>query len=931
MSILTALTRADYLCIMLQKVIDTLFGSKNEADLKALLPLLHEVNAREDWAAALPEQRFHEQTESFRERVREGEGLDSILPDAFAMVREAARRTLGERLYDVQILGGIVLHQGKIMEMKTGEGKTVSSVTAAYLNSLEGKGVHVITVNDYLAERDADWMRPVYDYLGVSVGVILANMDNEARKEAYQKDITYGTNNEFGFDYLRDNMRFDSGRKVQTGHNYCIVDEIDSILVDEARTPLIISGPAEDDTRKYAGVNKVVGQLIECAKDPETGDYPEEPEGDYKADEKGKKVSFTEEGLRHLEELLQRSRTITGSLFENENFENIHLATQAVRAHKLFHKDQQYVVAEGKVEIVDEFTGRILHGRRYSDGLHQAIEAKEGIRIAERNRTLATITFQNFFRMYSKIAGMTGTAETEAKEFGKIYGLDVVVIPTNRPVARMDQDDVIYVDARQKYEAIADEIERLHEKGQPVLVGTVSIERSELISAVLKKRGVRHEILNAKNHAREALIIAEAGAKGSVTIATNMAGRGTDIKLGGNPEFRARRQVGTEATQDEFLAAYEAEREAWRSDYEEIQSLGGLYVLGTERHESRRIDNQLRGRSGRQGDPGESRFFLSMDDDLMRLFGKGGANLKAIMTRGLPEGEPLNHPIINRSIERAQTRVEERNFDIRKHLLEYDDVLNEQRKYIYDQRDAILSDDALKERVLTTAGELMGDSLDEVAEGSDATPARIAEFFDFLRDTLFYTPSVDPSELTGKTGSEIEKVLVDEMRADVVEKEGIIGAPQLNLAIRYEYLRNIDARWQDHLENLEALREAVYLRSYAQKNPLLEYKLEGFEIFDELLLTIRTSVARKLLAVKAEGFKARLQQPTAARGSEQHSNVSAFGGLSRPASGQRPSRPAPSAASQPQQQQVQRSLPKVGRNDPCPCGSGKKYKYCHGK
>ena len=934
MSILTGLSGGDYIFVMLQKVIDALFGSKNEADLKNLLPLLHEVNAREGWAASLPAQEFPSRTKEFRERVRGGEGLDSILPEAFALVREAARRTLGERLYDVQIMGGIVLHQGKIMEMKTGEGKTVSSVTAAYLNSLSGKGVHIVTVNDYLAERDAAWMKPIYDYLGITVGVILANMDNDARKQAYLHDITYGTNNEFGFDYLRDNMRFDSGRKVQGGHNYCIVDEIDSILVDEARTPLIISGPAEDDTRKYAEVNRVVNSLIECQKDPDTGDYPEEPEGDYKADEKGRKVSFTEEGLRHLEELLQRSRTITGSLFEDENFENIHLATQAVRAHKLFHKDQQYVVADDKVEIVDEFTGRILHGRRYSDGLHQAIEAKEGIRIAERNRTLATITFQNFFRMYGKISGMTGTAETEAKEFGKIYGLDVVVIPTNRPVARLDQDDVIYVDAPQKYEAIADEIERLHEKGQPVLVGTVSIERSELIAAVLKKRGVRHEVLNAKNHAREALIIAEAGAKGSVTIATNMAGRGTDIKLGGNPEFRARRSVGTEATQDEFLEAYESERQSWRGDYEEIQQLGGLYVLGTERHESRRIDNQLRGRSGRQGDPGESRFFLSMDDDLMRLFGKGGANLKAIMSRGLPDGEPLNHPIINRSIERAQTRVEERNFDIRKHLLEYDDVLNEQRKYIYDQRDAILSDAELKERVLTTAGELMGDALEDVAEPRDATPARIAEFFEFLRDTLFYTPSLSADDLVGNNGSDIGQMLVSEMRSDVAEKEEIIGAPQLNLAIRYEYLRSIDARWQDHLENLESLREAVYLRSYAQKNPLLEYKLEGFEIFDELLLTIRTSVARKLLAVKAEGFRARIQQPAAPRGSAQHSEVSAFGGLARPQSaGAAPASrpPRPSAASQPQQQTVQRTIPKVGRNDPCPCGSGKKYKYCHGK
>ena len=926
---------------MLQTVIDALFGSKSEADLKALLPLLHTVNAAEPWAMSLEEHDFPRQTAHLKERLAAGASLDDLLAEAFALVREAARRTLGERLYDVQVLGGIVLHQGKIMEMKTGEGKTVSSVTAAYLNALTGKGVHVITVNDYLAERDAKWMQPVYDYLGISVGAILSNMDNEARKEAYRKDITYGTNNEFGFDYLRDNMRFDSSRKVQTGHHFCIIDEIDSILVDEARTPLIISGPAEDDTRKYTAVDRVVPGLVECEKDPETGDYPEEPVGDYKLEEKSKRVSFTEEGMAHVESLLQRAGVIDGSLFVDDNFEYIHLATQAVRAHHLFHRDQQYVVAEGKVEIVDEFTGRILHGRRYSDGLHQAIEAKEGIKIAERNRTLATITFQNFFRMYEKISGMTGTAETEAKEFGNIYGLDVVVIPTNRPLARIDQDDVIYVDAKQKFEAISDEIERLQGKGQPVLVGTVSIERSEVLSSMLTQRGVPHEVLNAKNHAREALIIAEAGAKGAVTIATNMAGRGTDIKLGGNPEFRARRRAGTEASPDDYLRAYEHERAAWQTQYREVQDAGGLYVLGTERHESRRIDNQLRGRSGRQGDPGESRFFLSMDDDLMRLFGKGGANLKSIMARGMPEGEPLNHSIINRSIERAQKRVEERNFDIRKHLLEYDDVLNEQRKYIYEQRDAILADASIKNRVLATARDLIGEALEEVREPADATAARVSELFDFLRERLYYTPDLTADGLVKKSARDIEEALVAEMSADIEEKETIVGSEQLNFAIRYEYLRNIDSRWQDHLEDLEALREAVYLRAYAQKNPLLEYKLQGFEIFDELLFDIRIAVARKLMAVKAEGFRARVGSPSpVGAAQEHHSQVSAFGGGPRPAAGGSAAgaagtavaqHPRPAAGSQPQQQTVRRSVPKVGRNDPCPCGSGKKYKYCHGR
>jgi preprotein translocase subunit SecA len=921
---------------MVQQVIEALFGSKKEADLKALLPILHMVNAEEAWAMSLRAEQFTEETARFRASIADGASVESILPKAFALVREAARRTLGERLYDVQILGGIVLHQGRIMEMKTGEGKTVSCVTAAYLNALTGRGVHIITVNDYLAERDADWMRPIYSYLGLSVGSILSQMDNEARKVAYANDVVYGTNNEFGFDYLRDNMRFDGSRKVQRGHHYCIIDEIDSILIDEARTPLIISGAAEDDTRKYTNANRVVGKLIECAKDPETDDYPEEPEGDYKLDEKSKRVSFTDQGLSHLERLLQDSHAINGSLFFDENFEYIHLATQAVRAHRLFHVDKQYVVNEGQVQIVDEFTGRILTGRRYSDGLHQAIEAKEGIRVAERNRTLATITFQNFFRMYDKISGMTGTAETEEKEFGKIYGLDVVVVPTNRPVVREDQDDVIYVDAQQKYDAICDEIERLHRKGQPVLVGTVSIERSEVLDKLLTKRGVPHEVLNAKNHAREALIIAEAGAKGSVTIATNMAGRGTDIKLGGNPEFRARRRAGTDASPEEYQNAYAVERASWLDQYRGIQELGGLYVLGTERHESRRIDNQLRGRSGRQGDPGESRFFLSMDDDLMRLFGRGGANLKSLMARGLPEGEPLNHPIINRSIERAQTRVEERNFDIRKHLLEYDDVLNEQRKYIYGQRDAILADSALADRVIQTASDLIEDEIDDIREPRDAGPERINELLDHLKERLYYTPDIPPEELIEKSGPEITAMLLQEMRSDIAEKESIIGREQLNLAIRYEYLRSIDARWQDHLENLEALREAVYLRSYAQKNPLLEYKLEGFEIFDELLLQIRIAVARKLLAVKAEGFRARVQPPSPRqRGQERHSQVSVFGAGASPGAPPvqpvgAPVRPVPSAAAAPRQATYRRSVPKVGRNDPCPCGSGKKYKHCHG-
>ena len=598
-------------------IIRLIFGSQHERDIKKLLPVLHQVNSREAWAVSLTAEQFREKTAEFRSRFAAGESLDDLLPEAFALAREAARRVLGERPYDVQMLGSIVLHSGKIVEMKTGEGKTLMSVSAAYLNSLTGRGVHIVTVNDYLAERDADWMRPVYSYLGVSVGSILSNMDNETRRRSYQCDITYATNNELGFDYLRDNMKWSHDEWTQRDFSYAIVDEIDSILIDEARTPLIISGSAEDDTARVFDVDKFVNQLVEVEKNPETGEYPDELQGetiigDYTLDEKNRKVSFTDQGMNHIEEILAKHNLISGSVFEEQNFEYIHYFTQAVRAHRMYKPDVDYVDNDGQVQIVDEFTGRILEGRRYGDGLHQAIEAKEKIRIAQRNRTMATITFQNFFRMYDKLSGMTGTADTEAVEFNSIYGIDVVVIPTNLPVARVDEDDIVYLNESDKWNALCDEIENAHKRGQPVLVGTVSIEKSEHISRLLTKRGIRHEVLNAKNHAREALIIAEAGAKGAITIATNMAGRGTDIKLGGNPEYRARKRAGTAATEEEYLRVYKEEFKKWQNDYREVKEAGGLYVIGTERHESRRIDNQLRGRSGRQGDPGRSRFFISL-------------------------------------------------------------------------------------------------------------------------------------------------------------------------------------------------------------------------------------------------------------------------------------------------------------------------------
>lgn len=927
---------------MLEKMIKIIFGSQHERDLKKLLPILHAVNEKEAWAASLAPEEFPRMTDQFRQRYADGESLDSMLPEAFALAREAARRNLGERPYDVQVLGSIVLHQGKIVEMKTGEGKTLMSVSAAYLNALSSKGVHVVTVNDYLAERDAQWMRPVFSYLGITVGTILSDMDNERRRANYSCDITYGTNNEFGFDYLRDNMRWDLQGRVQRSHNFCIVDEIDSILIDEARTPLIISGAAEDDTFKFAEVDKLLGSLEEVQK-KEDGEYPDEAQGeevigDYKLNEKNKNVSFTNDGMAKIETILQKRGLIQGSLFNEENFEYIHYFTQALRAHKLFHLDDEYVVQDGTVQIVDEFTGRILHGRRYSDGLHQAIEAKERIKIAQRNRTLATITFQNYFRLYDKISGMTGTADTEAVEFSKIYNLDVVVIPTNLPVARQDDDDVVYLNEAEKWEALAAEIAEAHAKGQPVLVGTVSIDKSEKLSSLLTRKGIRHEVLNAKNHAREAFIISEAGAKGSVTIATNMAGRGTDIKLGGNPEHRARKKAGTNADPVRYQELYKQEYAKWQNDYLDVKQAGGLYVIGTERHESRRIDNQLRGRSGRQGDPGRSKFFISMDDELMRLF--GGANIKRIMSRiGMEPGEPINHPWLNKSIERAQKKVEERNFEIRKHLLEYDDVLNQQRKYIYEQRNAILSDDSLFERVNLATADMVSSAMETYAASlrKDSAGA-ISDLTSFLKDKFAYQLNIDSASPEAQKPEELEQSIKSDLEQELSDKADMVGMKNLNTFIRMQYLQAIDKKWLDHLEGMEALREAVHLRSYGQKNPLTEYKLEGFQIFDTMIDSIRQEIASRVHLVRVQAAEDRMQRakPVATVHSSSHNSVGAFAG----AAGSSESAPArmpahavsgPSSRSEPDTATVVRSMPKVGRNDPCPCGSGKKYKHCHGR
>ena len=940
--------------MFIDKILTAIFGSQNDRDLKALKPILTKVNAKEEWAKSLPAEEFPKQTERFKEELKQGKTLEDILPEAFALVREASWRVKEQRPFDVQIMGAINLNMGRITEMKTGEGKTLVAVIAAYLNSLSGKGVHVVTVNDYLAGRDADTMRPIFSYLGVTVGSVLSDMDNEARKIAYNCDITYGTNNEFGFDYLRDNMKVDLKDKVQRGFNYCIVDEIDSILIDEARTPLIISGAGEDDTYKYHEVDKYVGELKEVAKDPKTGEYPDESfmtpeereaiEGDYTIDEKSKRVSFTAKGMNHIDEILHKHNLITGSLVDEENFEYAHYFTQALRAHILFHNDVDYLVRDGKVEIIDEFTGRVLEGRRYSDGLHQAIEAKEHIRIAQRNRTMATITFQNYFRMYEKLSGMTGTAATEAVEFNKIYKLDVVAIPTNVPVARVDENDEVYLNEKDKWEAIAKEIKEAHDKGQPVLVGTVSVEKSELLSALLTRKGIRHEVLNAKNHAREALIIAEAGAKGAVTIATNMAGRGTDIKLGGNPEFRARKRAGTNATEEQYAQALKIEKENWLKDYEEVKNAGGLYVIGSERHESRRIDNQLRGRSGRQGDPGRSKFFISMDDDLMRLF--GGEKMKVMMSRiGMQPGEPIDHPWLNKGIEKAQAKVEDRNFEIRKHLLDYDDVLNEQRSVVYEQRDALLADENLSTRIMNNAKDVVEDLFDEYEHNSKhnkGSNTPLSELSEAIRDNFGLQL---PAESLNKDA------VIAALQNDITEKETLAGKENLNMFIRYQYVQIIDKKWLDQLETLEGLREAVSLRAYGSKNPLTEYKIDGFNIFYEMLDSIRNSVMSRVFKVKiqlspeAAEHRRRMAEAQQQAMNAQHAQMeSSFGAqaanneqrnVQSTFSGDQARRQAVGSAmnqrSQAENATIRRTTPKVGRNDPCPCGSGKKYKQCCGR
>lgn len=868
---------------MIQFVLQKIFGTQNSRTIKRLWPMVEQVNALEPAVEKLSDEALKAKTNEFRERLSKGAILDSLLAEAFAVVREAARRAINMRHFDVQILGGIVLHQGKISEMATGEGKTLVATLPLYLNALIGKGCHLVTVNDYLARRDRNWMGPIFEFLGLTVGVIQHDMRGEDRQAAYRSDITYGTNNEYGFDYLRDNMVVNLEDRVQRELHYAIVDEVDSILVDEARTPLIISGPAEESTDKYYRIDRII---------PGLG-----PEKDFKVDEKAHTVTLTEDGVRHAEELLN-----VENLYENTQIDIIHHINQALRAHSLFKRDVDYMVKDGKVVIVDEFTGRLMPGRRWSDGLHQAIEAKEKLVIERENQTLATITFQNYFRLYKKLGGMTGTAATEAVEFQKIYKLDVVVVPTNKPCVRKDESDCIYRTEKEKYNAVGEEIKKLHAEGRPVLVGTISIEKSEKLSQLLTRKALPHTVLNAKYHEKEAEIVAQAGQEGAITIATNMAGRGTDIVLGSG-----------------------------------VAQKGGLHVLGTERHEARRIDNQLRGRSGRQGDPGSSKFFISLEDDLMRIFGSD--RISGLMQKlGMQEGEEIQHPLVSKALETAQRRVESRNFEIRKHLLEYDDVMNRQREIIYSERDKVLKGEGLREHIF--------EMIEDVAETlilryvnpdwreDEKKPDELVEALGRKFGVSFETTV---KENISQIESLQEEILA-KTKSQYVAREQLFGRERMEFLERYILLQVIDSKWKEHLHSLDNLREGIHLRAYGQRDPLVEYKREAFELFDEMVDNIKNDTIDflfKVAAVREEKMTSTLERtpqqlvhpeaeriPSPRSMAEEFIQTPAGPSVSRSAS----SPPRPVQAAQP----VRRSEPKVGRNDPCPCGSGKKYKKCHG-
>jgi preprotein translocase subunit SecA len=892
---------------MINRILTKIFGSQHERDVKKLQPAVAAINEMEPQIKALSDEQLRAKTIEFRQQLAAGSALDEILVPAFAVAREAAWRTLKMRPFDVQLMGGMVLHKGRIAEMKTGEGKTLMATLPVYLNALEGKGVHVVTVNDYLARRDSDWMGQVYTFLGLSVGVIQHDMPDAERKRAYAADVTYGTNNELGFDYLRDNMKFDLESMVQREHHYAIVDEVDSILIDEARTPLIISGPSEESTDKYYSIDRIVPRLVK-GEEIEAEDGTKSATGDFLVDEKGHSVSLTDEGVEKVEQLLG-----IRNLYDPENMEVIHGVNQALRAHHLYQRDVEYLIQDGKIVIVDEFTGRMMPGRRWSDGLHQAVEAKEGVKIERENQTLATITFQNYFRMYKKLAGMTGTADTEAAEFGQIYKLDVTVIPTNQPMVRDDRADLVYRSADEKWKAVIEEIRDCHQRGQPVLVGTVSIEKSEMLSKLLSRPPkVPHVVLNAKFHEREAAIVAQAGRLGAVTIATNMAGRGTDIVLGGNPEGLARAEADPETEPEAYQAALERYRVICAEEREKVLAAGGLHILGTERHESRRIDNQLRGRSGRQGDPGSSRFFLSLEDDLMRIFGTD--RVKGLMGKlGMEEGEAIEHRMVTGAIERAQKQVEARNFEIRKHLLEYDDVMNKQRESIYKLRRDILEGREGRDYVLKTSTDLI-DSLLETHCPEKADPMD----WDLpgLRKEMLAYFNIPPQELDiDELGiDELHETLVQTVEQRYTERETRHDPEIIRGFERAIMLHAVDVAWKDHLLALDHLKEGIGLRGYAQRDPLNEYKRESFELFGEMKARIDDDVLQKLFryepVTEEQLVEQRRRQQQAAPRVQ----------LSAPPKVEGPQRAQPTVGKD----------VKVGRNDPCPCGSGKKYKKCHG-
>jgi preprotein translocase subunit SecA len=895
--------------VMLNQVLTKVFGSQNERDLKRMQPLVAAINELEPDVKRLTDDELKAKTPEFRQRLDQGETLDDLLPEVFAVVREAAVRTVGMRHFDVQLMGGVVLHQGKIAEMKTGEGKTLAATLPIYLNALEGRGAHVVTVNDYLARRDADWMGEVYEFLGMSVGVIQHDMPDADRKRAYDADITYGTNNEFGFDYLRDNMKFDLESMVQRGHCYAIVDEVDSILIDEARTPLIISGPSEESVDKYYSIDRIIPKF-ERGEEIEEKDGRKYTTGDFLVDEKAHTVTLTEDGVAKAEEVLGAE-----NLYDIENMELLHGVNQGLRAHHLFKRDVDYLVKDNQVIIVDEFTGRMMPGRRWSDGLHQAIEAKEGVRIEKENQTLATITFQNYFRMYDKLAGMTGTAETEAKEFGEIYELDVVVIPTNKPMIRDDRADLVYRSAGEKWDAVVEEIAAAQENGQPVLVGTVSIEKSEMLSAKLKRAGVQHVVLNAKYHEREASIVAQAGRRGAITIATNMAGRGTDIVLGGNPQGLAHSEADPEAEPEAYQEALERYRKQCENERQAVLDAGGLHILGTERHESRRIDNQLRGRSGRQGDPGSSRFYLSLEDDLMRIFGTD--RVKGLMGRlGMEEGEPIEARMVTKAIERAQKQVEGHNFETRKHLLEYDDVMNKQREAIYQLRKDILEGAEGRDYVMRVADDLAEYIVDtHCPEKADPRDWNLSEVATDLLAYFNLPVSELGVELETLGIEELRDTLTDAVEAKYAEKEERLGAELMRVFERDVMLRVVDQSWKDHLLALDHLKEGIGLRGYGQRDPLNEYKRESFELFQAMKERIEDTILKTLF---------RLEPISEEQMAEQRRRRQTA------PSDQRFLRAEQPAQATPQQTTVVRQGKKIGRNDPCPCGSGKKYKKCHG-